>query len=149
MHVPSRCLYHIHYINSCSCRNFLIDGYGIFLSLCHTISYLRTMCAYDLILYVSFTFVSTLDLIFSPSVSIIDSITSCFDTTLTTFPTRHLVEGGPICRVSTCFHSMITSLNFANMGPCRDFVKKYVSMCSMLHYSIEILLISTTSLANR
>ena len=51
--------YHIYYIVSYLHRNFLTDGYVVFLSLLHIISYPQTMSAYD------FFFVSLLPL--SPS----------------------------------------------------------------------------------
>ena len=53
-------LSHTHYINSDLCRYFLICGYGIFPSLWCTISYPRTMYTYDLWIYFSSYFVSTL-----------------------------------------------------------------------------------------
>ena len=167
MHAPSRhaniCVcalkfwYHIHYVNSDLRRNFLIDGYGIFLSLRRIISYPQTMSAYDLCISFIFFFVSTLypilypsvstlDSILYPPVSMLDSIYYWFDLTLTTFPTRSLLEGGPIWRVSMCVHPIITSINFVNRAPCRALVKKYTIMCSALHYAIEILLLSILSL---
>ena len=113
---PSNVLSHIHYINSDLRCHFLICGYGIFPSLRLTISYPRNVSAYNLCIYFPFpfpfTFVSTLyrhlfvpfsfvlmlypvlspsvstpDSIFSPPVSMLDSISSRFDLTLTTFPT--------------------------------------------------------------
>ena len=95
---PLRFLYHIHYINFELRRHFLINIYGVFLSLHPAISYQRTMSAYNIFVSVS-----------SPSVFILDSIPYLFDPTLTTFPAYSLVEGGTICRVYTCFHPMITS----------------------------------------
>ena len=90
--------YHVHYIYSDLRRHFLIDGYGIFPSSSCTVSHPRTMSAYDL--YISFylyfvptmypvlyTSISTLFLIPSPTVSILDTISSWFDLTLTKFPT--------------------------------------------------------------
>ena len=153
-------LYNIHYVNSDLRRHFLIYDYGIFPSLRRTISYPRNMSVYALFIYFYFSFVSTLylvlslsfstlDSIISPPVSMLDSISSWFDLTLTAFPTRSLVEGGPIWRVSTCFRPIITSRNFANRDPCRDLVKKSASMCSVIQYTIDILLLSTLSLKNK
>ena len=79
--------YYIHYINSDLRRNFIINGYGIFLYLCLTISYPRTMSAYDLLFSVSSTVVSMLYSVFYTSVSTLDSIPSSFDSTLTIFST--------------------------------------------------------------
>ena len=70
-------LYHIHYINADVCRHFLIDSYGIFLSLRRTISYPRTLSAYNIFLSISY-----------PSVSTLDYIPYLFDPILTTFPTK-------------------------------------------------------------
>ena len=98
--------YSIHkfrYISSC-----IIDGYIIFPSLNCTISYPQSMFTYNVFLSASFPFVSTLD-----------STPSLLDLISTTFPTRSLVEGGPIYRVSTFFHPIINFINFANMYPCR------------------------------
>ena len=103
-----RFLYHIYYINSDVHRHFLIDGYGIFLSLSRTISYLQTMSMYGVSLSVS-----------SPSLSTMCSVPYMFDPILTIFPTRSLVEGVLIYRVSTCFYLIIPSRNFANRAPCR------------------------------
>ena len=66
-----------------------------------------------------------------------------FNTILTKLSTYLLVEGGPICRVSTCFHLIITSRNVANRAPCRDFGKKPASMWYMLHNAINHSLLST------
>ena len=118
------------------------------------------MPAYELLLSISSTFVYimysifytslyTPDSIFYPSVSTLDSIPYLFDPTLTTFPLRSLVEVGPICRLSTCFQPMITSQNFANRAPCRAFVKKYASMCYVMQYAIDMLLLSNMYLENR
>ena len=109
---PSRVLSHISYINSDLRRNFLICGYGVFMSLGHTMSFMQTMSAYDLCIYFYFYFVSTkwrhffvpfsffstlypflsrsvstLDSIISPPAYMLDSISSWFDLTLTTFTT--------------------------------------------------------------
>ena len=127
-------LHHIHYVNSDLRRHFFIDGYVIFPSLSCTISYPQTMSVCDPCIYFYFPFVSllhpvlsptvsNLDLIPPPSVSMLYSNFSLFYLSLTAFPTRSLVEGGPICRLSTCFNPMITSWNFANRAPCRDFFK--------------------------
>ena len=61
--------------------------------------------------FVYYTFVSTLD-----------TFLSLFDHILTTFSAWSLVKSSTICRVSTSFHPMITSINFANRAPCRYFV---------------------------
>ena len=74
MHAPSRFLYHIHYVNLDLRHHFLIDGYDIFLYLHRTISYPQTMSAYDLYISVSPSFVSTLDHVLSPIVSMLYSI---------------------------------------------------------------------------
>ena len=135
----------IHYVNSDLCCHFLIDGYGIFPSLHCNISYTRTISAYGFWIYFSFSFVFTLypvlyptisilDLILCPSVSMSNSNSSLFEITLTTFPTRSLVEGGSICRVYMWFHPMITPRYFVNRAPCRTFVKNMwasVLCCSM------------------
>ena len=117
VHTPSRVFSHIHYINSYLCRHFLICGYVIFPSLCRTISYLRNMSAYDFCISVYFSFVSllwrrfflpfsfvytlypvlypsvsTLYSIPSPPVFMLDSISSWFDPTLTTFPTVNYIN---------------------------------------------------------
>ena len=135
---PLRFLYHIHYISSDLRHHFLINIYGIFLSLHPAISYQRTISAYNIFLSVS-----------STSVFILDSIPYLFDPTLTTFPAYSLVEGGTICRVYTCFHPMITSHFFAKRSLCRDFIKKYASMCSVMQYAIGIFLLSARYLAKK
>ena len=68
-------LYHTHYIVSGIFCLFIIVDYDIFSSLRPTISYPRTMSAYNFFLFVSSPYVPTLDL-----------ITYLFDPTLTTFP---------------------------------------------------------------
>ena len=89
-------LYHIHYANSELHRHFLIDGYGIFLALRRTISYLQTMSVYNLCISFSFSYVSmmypvisptvsTIYFILPPSVSMFVSDSSLFELTLTTF----------------------------------------------------------------
>ena len=98
---------------------------------------------------VIFPTVSTLDLILPLYVFLLYYNMSFFELTLTTFPSRSLVECGPICRVSTCFHLMITLQIVLDMAPYRSFVKKYASICSMVHYAIKILLLLTVSLANK
>ena len=149
---PSQISYHIHYINSDLCCHSLIDGCGILPSLYRIISYLRTIFAYNLFISVSSSFfytmypvlsplVSTLDSILPTSVSTLDSIYSLFKLPLTLFITFSLVEGGLICRVYTCIHTMITSRNFVNRAPCKDFVKKSASMFSVLKYEIEMFLL--------
>ena len=167
-------LYHIHYVNSDLRHNFCIDGCVVFLSLRFAKSYPRTISLYDLCIYFPFSFlstlwrlffvpfsfvstpypvlspsVSTLDSILSPPVSMLESISYCFDLNLTIFPAPSLVEGGPIWRVSTFFHPIITSQNFANRDPFRALVKKSVRICSLLQYSIHSLLLLTLSLANK
>ena len=77
------------------------------------------------------------------------SISSLFGIPLTIFQTRSLVEGGTICRMYTCFHPMIILLNFAHRDPCKDFVKKSASMCYVLQYELDILLLSNLSLAKK
>ena len=79
------------------------------------------MSAYDLFVAIFLYFYST-----------VDSITSFMGLTSSTFPTRSLVEGGTICRLSMCFHPMINSWNFTNDAPCRALVKKSASMCYLL-----------------
>ena len=69
-----------------------------------------------------------------------------FDFILTIFTTCSLVEGRFIYRVSTCFHPIISLWNFANRDDCRNFVKKYTSMCSVLQYAIDVLLLSDRTL---
>ena len=54
------------------CRNFIIGGYVIFPSLHCTISYPRTISAYNLFLSIPSPSVSTLYYVSSPSVSILD-----------------------------------------------------------------------------
>ena len=117
---PSCFSSHFYYINSDLRRHFLICGYGMFTSLRCTISYPFTMSAYKLCISLYFSFVSTLwrqkcnfsfvytlypvlppsvstlYSIFSPPVSMLDTIYSWFDLVLTKFPTRSLIEGGPI-----------------------------------------------------
>ena len=68
---------------------------------------------------------------------------------LTIFPIGSFVHCGPIYRVSTFFHPMIKSQNFANRAPCRDFVKKSASMYSVMQYEIDILLLLVLSLAKK
>ena len=70
--------------------------------------------------------------------SMLDSISSWLYLTLTTFPIRSLVEGSPILRVSTCFHPIIMSQNFANRDLYRALVKKSVIICSVLQYAMDI-----------
>ena len=170
---PSRFSSHIHYKNSDLRCHFIICGYGICLYLRHTLSYPRTIYAYDLWISFSFSFVSTvwrhffpfsfvsklypilppsvstLYSIIYPPVSILDSIYYWFDPTLTTFTTRSLVYGGPIWRVSMRFHHIIMSQNFANRAPFRDLVKKSASICSVLQYEIDIFLILILSLEKK
>ena len=161
---PSHVSSHIHYINSDLRHNFFICGYGIFPSLRSTISYPRTMSAYDLCISFPLSFVSTLWRHFctiflclhvvSCPVSFcihagFDSLSSCLHVglyfflvclTLTTFTTRSLFYGGPIWRVSTCFHPIITSRNFVNGNPCRALVKQITSICSVLKCAMDIFL---------
>ena len=140
--------------------SFIIDGYVIFLSLCRTISYPCTMfvynlciCFYFFLVYILYPVLSPtvprLDLILSPSVSIMDSNYSSFKLPLTKFPRRSLVKVGSKCGLSMYFHPMITSINFTNRASCRVFIKTYASMCYVMQYAIEILLISTSSLPKR
>ena len=106
-------LYHIHYINSDLRCDFPIVGYGIFPPLRRAKSYPRTLSAYDLCISFPFSFpstlwrhffvpfsfvsilypvlylsVSTLNLILSPPVSMLDSIYYWFDLKLTKSPAR-------------------------------------------------------------
>ena len=104
--------YHIHYINLDARFHFLIYEYGIFPYLRRTISYSHTISEYDVFLTASYT-----------SVSMLDYIPTLFDLISTTFITRSLVGGSPICSVYTCFHTIITSRKFANRDPYRAFVK--------------------------
>ena len=122
-------LRHIHHINSDVRRHFLIDCYGIFPCLRHTISYPRTMSAYDvffclffLCLYAGFNYFF-------------------LDPILTTFPTLSLVEVGYICRVSMYIHNMPTSQYFVNRDPCTTFVRKSAIIFSVLQYAIYMLLL--------
>ena len=131
---PWRFLYYIHYIVSDLRCNFLIDGYGIFPSLRCTISYMRNISADNLFISISSPSVSTLNYISSPYVYTLYSINSLFYPTLTKFTTRSLVDGGPICRVSTCFHPLITSRNLVNRYTCKALVNKSASICSVLQY---------------
>ena len=108
------------------------------MSLCHTISYPWNMSAYNIFLSVSY-----------PSVYTLNSITSLFDSILTTFPTCYLVECSPICRIYVCFHPMITLRYFSNRAPCRDFVRKFANIWYVMHYAIDILLLSTRTLAKK
>ena len=119
---PSRVSSHTHYINADLCCRFLICGYGIFLPLRHTISYPRTMSAYDLCIYFSLPFVSilwrhffvpfsfvsrlypvlypsvsTLGLIPSTPLSMLNLISSLFDLTLTKYPTPLCVSDYILC----------------------------------------------------
>ena len=140
-------LYHIHCVNSDLRCHYIIDGYDVFLSLRRAKFYPWTMYTYNLWIYFPFPFISTLwrhfsylfplsprcilpCLLLSPRwnwlfipISMFESIYSWFDLNLPTFPTRSLVEGGPIWRVSTCFYLIVTSRNFANRSPCRALVK--------------------------
>ena len=151
---------HIHYISSDFRRHFILDVYGIFPLLRCSISYPRTMSAYDFLLSVSYPFVSMMDSFFSPSIYTLDSIfstsvptldlvPSLFDPTLSIFPTRSLVEGGLICRVYACFHPMIALIKFVNSVLCRALVKKSAIVCSVRQYSIDILLLSALSLLKK
>ena len=129
--------YHIHNIVSELCCHFLIDSYGIFPSLRCTISYSRTMSAYEFLISVFSPSVSTLYYVFYPSVSTLYLIPYLFDPTLTKFPTCSLVM----------VVSSVGYLRFpphdhvkknANRDLCRDFIKKPASMCSLLHFTIGI-----------
>ena len=83
--------------------------------------------------------------IFSYFVSTLDSTSPLLDSNFNTSPEPSLAEGGPSCRVSTCFYTVITSQKFINRAPCRDFVKKHASMCSVLQYEIDMFLLSIRS----
>ena len=65
-------------------------------------------------------------------------ITSLLELTLSTFPTRSLVEDGLICRVSMRFHLMIPSQNFTNSAPCNALVKKYSIMGFLLDRNLHL-----------
>ena len=69
--------------------------------------------------------------------------------TLSTFPTRSLVESGPIHTVYMCFHPMISSRNFTNKAHFQNIIKKLSSICSVLQYAIYVLLISTHSFTKK
>ena len=99
------------------------------------------LCIFPLFLYVGFCILSLC--IYAIFYSFF------FYPTLTTFPTRSLVDGGPIFRLSICFCPMIMSQILLNRDPCRDFVNKYASMFSVLQYSINVLMIPTLSLAKK
>ena len=107
------------------------------------------MYAYNLCIYISSFFVSTLYpvlsppistlyLILLPSISVMNWISSLFELILTTFTTCYLVKGVPIYRISTSFHPMITSQHFANKAPCIYFVRKYASMCYVMQCKIDV-----------
>ena len=145
---PWRFLYHTHYIFSYLNHHFLIDVYGIFLYLHRTIYYLRTMSAYKLFISISYHSVFVFYSISSYSVSMMDSIPPLFYPALSTFTTWSLVDGGPICRLSMCFRTMITSQKISKRYSCRYSVKTYSSVCPMLQYVIDIFLLSTLSLEN-
>ena len=89
----------------------------------------------------------TLNSILSPPISMLESISSWFDLNLTKLPTISLVEGGPIWRVSTCFHPIITSRKSVNRDSCRYLVKRSARICSVLQYAMDICLLSTLYLA--
>ena len=55
VHLPSRVLSHIYYINSDIRRHYLIYGYGIFPSLRCAMSYPWTMSTYDLCIFLIVT----------------------------------------------------------------------------------------------
>ena len=86
---PLRVLSHIHYINLGLRCNFIICGYGFLPSLHREISYLRTISVYDLWIYFYFSFVSTLQRLF----------------------TYHFTLYAISCPVSFCAHSGIHSLS--------------------------------------
>ena len=65
--------------------------------------------------------------------------------TLSIFPTHSLVEDYSICNVFMCFHPMITAWNFTNGSSWISLVKKSASMCYVLKYSIDMLLLSIWS----
>ena len=100
-------LYNIHYVNLDLRPHFLTDGYKVFMSLGHTISFPRNIFMYDLCIYFSISCVSalyhilsltvsTLNYILTPSVSMFYLSSSLFKLTLTTYPTISLK--GDICR---------------------------------------------------
>ena len=62
-----------------------------------------------------------------------------------TFQTYLLVDGGLIFSVSMWLHSIITSRNLMNIDTRKYFVNKSASMCSVLQYDINMLLLSTWS----
>ena len=64
-----------------------------------------------------------------------------------TFPILSLVDGSPIYNVYMCFHPM--PCNFTNRYSCKDFVNKSASMCSMLQYAINVLLLPTRSFTKK
>ena len=68
------------------------------LTLCRFLVPRRTMSMYDFFLPTLSSFVFMFDL-----------INYVMDLTSYIFPTRSLVEGGPICIISMCFHPMINS----------------------------------------
>ena len=87
--------------------------------------------------------------IFLSLVSTLELIKYFLGSTFSTFPTGSLVEGNTICSVSMCFYPTITSRNFTNSATCKDLVKKYASMRSVLQYAIDILLLSTRSFTKK
>ena len=106
-------------------------------SLCLLLTWMN-MSTYDILFTVFLSFVSTLNL-----------ITSFLGSTSSTFLIRSLFEVGPICRLSMFFHHMFTSRNFTNSAPYRALVKKSASMCSVLHYEINMLLLPTLSFTKK
>ena len=62
--------------------------------------------------------------------------------TISTFTTCSLVDVSPIYKVSMCFQPIITARNSTNRYPCKYFVKKSTSKCSVLQYLISMLLLS-------
>ena len=144
----SMCLFHHNYYINSDVRHLFILNVHFplywwsqllsFLTPYHLLFPWMTVSAYNFLLPIFLSFVSTLD-----------SITSFLDSTFSTFPTSSLVEGGPICRVSMCFHPMITSRNFINSDPYKDFVNKSAIMCSVMQHEIDILLLSTRSFTKK
>ena len=79
------------------------------------------------------------------SAFMLESSSFFMDSTSSTFTTRSLIEGGPICNVSMYFHPMINSQTFTNRSLCKALVNNSVSIFSVLQYEIDMLLLSIWS----
>ena len=80
---------------------------------------------------------------FSFSISFSFAFVICSNSSTSTM--HYFFKGVPICSISKCLHPIIMSQKLANRDHCKDFVKKFACICSVLQYAIDLLLLSTCS----